>query len=62
MTKIRKYQTEKSSWTIDLVIEQNINVSKYQPLNDSSYIILPKYLSHSIEGLINTQNTDDNKC
>ena len=42
--------------------EQNINVSKYQPLNDSSYSMLPKYLSHSIESLINTQNTDDNKC
>ena len=42
MTKIRKYQTEGSSSTIDLVTEQNITISKCQSLSDSSYIISPK--------------------
>ena len=42
MTKILKCQKEGSSWTIGLVIEQNMKVSKYKSLSGSSYIILPK--------------------
>ena len=30
LAKPRKYQTESSDWTIDSVIEQNINASKYK--------------------------------
>ena len=34
---------------------QNINISKYNPLVDSSYIKLPKELYHPGKGLINIQ-------
>ena len=47
MMKITKYQTESSGWTIDSVIEQNINFSKYKPLSGSSSIKLTKELNHS---------------
>ena len=40
--KARKYQAESSGWTIDSVIEQNIDVSKYKPLSGSNCIKLPK--------------------
>ena len=50
------------SWTIVSVIERNINISKWKPLNGSSYINLPKELNHSRKGLTNIQNIDDNKC
>ena len=30
MTKIQKYQAKDSGWTIDSVIKQNINVSRYR--------------------------------
>ena len=39
MAKIRKYQAEGSDWTID------------SPVNDSSYIKLPKELNHSRKAL-----------
>ena len=39
--------------------EQNINVSKYKPLSDSSSIKLSKELKHSRKCLINIQIADD---
>ena len=63
LTKILKYQAEGVAWTIDSVTEQNISrVWKYKPLSSSSYIKLSEELNHSRKGLINIQNTDDNKC
>ena len=53
LTKIQKYQVEGSSWTIDLVIEHNIIISKYNPLSDSSCIKLSTKLNHSRKGFIN---------
>ena len=35
-----------SAWIIDLVIEHNITISKYNHLAGSSYIKLPKELDH----------------
>ena len=35
-----------SGWIIDSVIDNNINISKYDPLAGRSYIKLPKELSH----------------
>ena len=61
-TKIWKYQAEGSGWTINSVIEQNINNSKYKLLNSSSYIKLPKQLNDTRKVLINIQNSDDNEC
>ena len=62
MTKIRNYQPEFSGWTINSVIEKNINISKYKTLSGSSYIKLSKGLNHSRKGLIDIQNSDDNEC
>ena len=62
MKKIWKYYSEGSGWTIDSVIEQNIDISRYKLLSGSNYIKFPKELNHSRKGLINTQNTDNNKC
>ena len=47
----------------DAVIDNTISISKHNnPLAGSSYIKLPKELDHPRKGLINIQNTDDNKC
>ena len=35
-----------SGWIIDSVIDNNINMSKYNPLAGRSYIKLPKELNH----------------
>ena len=47
-------------WIIDLILYHNINIWKYNPLDGSSYIKLPKELDHSRKDLINIQNIDDN--
>ena len=46
MTKIEKHQGENSGWTIDLMIKQNINISKFKSRSSSSYIKLSKELYH----------------
>ena len=51
-----------SGWIIDLDIEHSINISRCNPLSDSSYIKLLKELGHTRKGLINIHNTNDNKC
>ena len=51
-----------SGWITDSVREYNINISKYNPLACSSYIILPKELDHPKKGLINIQNINGNEC
>lgn len=53
--------SEGSGWTIDTINNHYMNVVKYQPVNGSSYIPLPKELQHSRKGLINMKNAD-NKC
>ena len=61
-------QRYKKSWgkgsgcIIDSVIDNNVSISKYNPLAGSSYIKLPKELDHPRKGLINIQNIDDNEC
>ena len=42
MTKIQKYQAEDWGWTIDSVMVQNINFSKYKRVSERSYIKLSK--------------------
>ena len=49
-------------WVIDLVINPNTNISKYNPLAGSSYVKLPKESNHSKKDLINIQNINDNEC
>ena len=48
-------------WTIDSVIEQNVNILKYKPLRNSSYIKLPKELNHSRKHSLHIQNTGNKK-
>ena len=42
ISNIQKYLGKYSGWIIDLEIEHNINISKYNLLAGSSYINLPK--------------------
>ena len=46
MNEIWKYQAEDSSWIVDSLIEQTMNISKYRHLTGSSYIKLPKEFHH----------------
>ena len=59
---IQKSLGKCSGRIIDLIIEHNIRISKYNPPAGSSYIKLPKELDHSREELINIENIDDNEC
>ena len=60
-TSIISNTQKDSGWIIDSVIE-HISILKYNFLGGSSYIKLPKELDHTIKGLINIQNIDDNEC
>ena len=50
-----------SSWIIESIESQYINVSTYRPLVGGSYIDLPIELKHPRKGLINIKNNDQ-KC
>ena len=56
---IQKSLGKGSGQIIDSVIDENISVSKDNPLAGSSYIKLPKELNHPRKDLINIQNADD---
>ena len=60
ISNIQKSLGKGWGWIIDSVIDHTI--SKFNPLAGSIYIKLPKELEHTIKGLINIQNKDDNKC
>ena len=62
ISNIKNSLEQGSGFIIDSVIDQNINISKYNPLAASSYIKLPTELNHPRKGLINIQNTDKNEC
>ena len=52
---------EGSGWIIDRIEDINIDISNYDPLAGSSYIILPQELNNPKKGLINLKNKD-NEC
>ena len=58
---IQKNLGKGTGWIINSVIEQKINISKYNPLAGSTYIKLPKALDHPRKRLINIQNIDDSE-
>ena len=60
ISNILKSLGKGSGWIADLVVEHNINTSKYNPLAGSSYIRFPKELDHPRKRLINIQNIDNN--
>ena len=43
---IQKLLGKGSVWISDSVADHNVNISKYKPLDGSSYIKLPKELEH----------------
>ena len=50
-----------SSWIIESIESQCINISTYRPFAGISYIDLPIELKHPEKGLINIKNNDQ-KC
>ena len=62
ISKIQEIIWKGSGQIIDLVIDQNISISKYNLLAGRSYIRLLKELDHSRKRQINIQNVDDNEC
>ena len=61
ISNIQKSLGKHSGCNIDLVIEHNISILKYNLLDGSSYIKLPKELDHPRKGLFNIVNIDDNE-
>ena len=61
MKAIGQWISEGSGWTILSVDGHYINLTKYEPLNGTSYIELPTELRNSAKGLINLKN-EDNEC
>ena len=61
MKAIGQWLSEGSGWTIQSVDGHYINLTKYAPMNGSSYIQLPTELKNSAKGLINLKN-EDNEC
>ena len=52
---------EGSSWIVESIKSQYINISTYRPLSGNSYISLPVELRSPKKGLINIKNKDQ-KC
>ena len=61
MKIIGQWLSEGSGWTIKSVDAHYINLTKYAPMNGSSYIQLPTEPRNSAKGLINLKN-EDNEC
>ena len=59
--RIDNWINEGSSWIVELVKFQYINISAYRPLSGSSYVKSPTELRSSKKGLINIKNNDQ-KC
>ena len=62
ITNIQESLGKGSGWIIDLIIDQTISISKYNPSTGSSYIKLSIELHHPRKGLINIQNINYNEC
>ena len=56
---IAQWLSEGSGWTIQSVDAHYINLTKYKPLQSSSYIELPTELRNPAKGLINLKNKDE---
>ena len=57
MQKIEKFTKEGSGWMIDKCNTLFLNIAKYEPLKDSSYIPPPEILPHK-KAIINVKNQD----
>ena len=61
LNKVAEWISEASGWIIELLRSYFINIFKYIPPRERSYIPLPKELQNSKKGLINLKNRD-NEC
>ena len=58
---IQKPLEKSSSWFINSVVDQTIDITKHKPLNGGSYLKLPKELNNPKKDWISIQNIDNNK-
>ena len=58
--KVEHYLRDGSGWTLDYIINLEVNTVVYKPLQANSYIPLPSYISHK-KAILNIQNRDE-KC
>ena len=61
LTNIDTWISGSSGWRVHSILNHFINLTKYKPLNGSSYIELPLEQRNPKKGLINIKNKD-NKC
>ena len=61
LTNIDTWISGSSGWRVHSILNNFINLTKYKPLNGSSYIELPLELKNPKKGLINIKNKD-NEC
>ena len=54
--RIDNWINKGSSWMVELIESQYINVSTYRSFSESSYVKLPAKLRSSKKGLINIKN------
>ena len=59
--RLENWLSHGSGWIVEEIVSQYLNLSGYLPLSGSTYVKLPKELSHLMKGLMNIQN-NDNKC
>ena len=45
LESLAKFQRQGSNWIFRSVLSLNVHTVKYEPLGDSSYIPLPKFLA-----------------
>ena len=62
LRKIEEFQVRGSNWKLRSVEGQRVHLSKYSPLEGSSYIPTPKEISNPKMGMLNMQNTNDSFC
>lgn len=60
LERIEHFQGLGSGWSIERVLDETIHIAKYQPINGSSYLPLPRKLALK-HAIINVKN-DDQMC
>ena len=58
LESLAKFQREGSNWRFRSVFGLNLHTVKYEPLEGSSYIPLPRFLAAK-KAIINLRNDDD---
>ena len=61
LNKMQQWISAGSAWLIQSVGSHFFNIVKYQPINGSSYIVLPPELRNASKGIINLKNEDNQR-